>query len=322
MQFAARQRGLQQVARIHRAFRFARTDQGVHLVDEQDDLAFRALHLVEHGLEPFLELAAILRARDQAAHVERHQAAVLEAVGHVAIGDAQRKALRNRGLADARFADQRRVVLGPSREDLDRAADFLVAPDHRVQLALACRFREVAGILLHRVIGVLGPGAVRRAATAKGRDRCFQRLRRHVRGLERLPRRRRGGERQRDEHPLDRHIGIAALRRDLLGGIEYAHGIVVEAGRLLRPAARNGRDLGERLVHFGKRDRSRATRALDQPGCHALAVFQQSLEQMLGRNPLVAIADGNGLRRLQKALGAVGEFLEVHDANVLLMPKR
>jgi hypothetical protein len=66
-------------------------------------------------------------------------------------------------------------------QHLDGAADFLVAADHRVELALARRFGEVAGILLQRVIGVLGPGAVRRAATAKGRDRCFQRLRRHVR---------------------------------------------------------------------------------------------------------------------------------------------
>jgi hypothetical protein len=107
----------------------------VHLVDEQDDLAFRALHFVEHGLEAFLELAAILRARDQRAHVERHQAAVLEAVGHVAIGDAQREAFGNRGLAHAGFADQRRVVLGAARQDLDGAADFLVAADHRIELA-------------------------------------------------------------------------------------------------------------------------------------------------------------------------------------------
>ena len=42
MQFAARQRRLQQVGGIHRAFRLAGADQGVHLVDEEDDLAFGA----------------------------------------------------------------------------------------------------------------------------------------------------------------------------------------------------------------------------------------------------------------------------------------
>jgi hypothetical protein len=43
VQFAARQGGLQQVRGIHRAFRCARADQGVHLVDEQDDLASACL---------------------------------------------------------------------------------------------------------------------------------------------------------------------------------------------------------------------------------------------------------------------------------------
>ena len=39
VQFAARQRRLQQVRRIHRAVGLAGADQRVHLVDEQDDAA-------------------------------------------------------------------------------------------------------------------------------------------------------------------------------------------------------------------------------------------------------------------------------------------
>ena len=39
VQFAARQRRLEQVRRIHRAVGLAGTDQGMHLVDEQDDAA-------------------------------------------------------------------------------------------------------------------------------------------------------------------------------------------------------------------------------------------------------------------------------------------
>ena len=102
------------------------------------------MHLVEHALQPLLELAAIFRAGDQRAHVEREQALVLDAVGHVAVGDAQRQALGDRGLADAGLADQHRIVLGPAGEHLDGAADFLVAADDRVELALARRLGEVA----------------------------------------------------------------------------------------------------------------------------------------------------------------------------------
>ena len=41
VQLAARQRRLQHVGGVHRAFGLAGADQRVHLVDEQDDLALR-----------------------------------------------------------------------------------------------------------------------------------------------------------------------------------------------------------------------------------------------------------------------------------------
>ena len=54
----------------------ARADDGVQLVDEGDDLAAGVLDLLEHGLEPLLELAAELRPRDHRAEVEADQALV------------------------------------------------------------------------------------------------------------------------------------------------------------------------------------------------------------------------------------------------------
>jgi hypothetical protein len=70
VQLAAGQRGLQHVARIHGAFGLSRTDHGMDLVDEQDDVAFLLGDIVQHRLEPFLELAAELRAGDQCRHVQ------------------------------------------------------------------------------------------------------------------------------------------------------------------------------------------------------------------------------------------------------------
>ena len=160
-------RRLEQVRRIHRAVGLAGADQRVHLVDEQDDAAIRRRDLVEHGLEPLLELAAVFRAGDQGAHVERKQLLVLEAFRHVAIEDAQRQALDDGGLADAGLADQHRVVLGAAGQHLDGAADFLVAADHRVELAVARRLRQVARVFLQRVIGVLGRLRIGGAALAQ-----------------------------------------------------------------------------------------------------------------------------------------------------------
>ena len=74
VQFAARERRLQEVGGVHRAVGLAGADQRVHLVDEQDDVAVRGLNFVEDGLQPLLELAAIFRAGDERAEVERQQA--------------------------------------------------------------------------------------------------------------------------------------------------------------------------------------------------------------------------------------------------------
>ena len=90
----------------------AGADDGVHLVDEGDDLAVGVGDLLEHGLEPLLELAAVLGAGDHRRQVERDEALVAERLGHVALDDALREALDDGGLADAGLADEHRVVLG------------------------------------------------------------------------------------------------------------------------------------------------------------------------------------------------------------------
>ena len=70
---------------------------------------------------------------------------VLERRGHVAGDDAQGEALDHRGLADAGLAGEDRVVLAAAHEDVDDLADFLVAADDGVDLALAGLFGQVDG---------------------------------------------------------------------------------------------------------------------------------------------------------------------------------
>ena len=97
-------------------------DDRVQLVHEQDDLALGLGDLLEHRLQAVLELAAVLRAGDQRADVERDDAPVAQRVGHVAGDDALGEALDDGRLAHARLADQHRVVLGaPARAPGSRA---------------------------------------------------------------------------------------------------------------------------------------------------------------------------------------------------------
>ncbi len=77
VQLASREHRLEQVRGVHGALGGAGTDDGVQLVDEQDDLALGVLDLLEHGLEALLELAAIFRAGNQCAEVERDDALLL-----------------------------------------------------------------------------------------------------------------------------------------------------------------------------------------------------------------------------------------------------
>ena len=135
-QLAAREHRLEHVAGVHRALGRAGADDGVQLVDERDDLALGVGDLLEHGLEPLLELAAVLRPGDHRAEVERDDALVLEPLGHVALDDAAGEALDDGGLADAGLADEHRVVLRAARQHLDDPADLVVAADDRVELAL------------------------------------------------------------------------------------------------------------------------------------------------------------------------------------------
>ncbi len=140
-QLAASERRLEQIGRVHGALGGAGADQGVELVDEEDDLAVGVHDLLEDGLEAVLELAAILGAGDEGAHVERDEPAAFEDFGHITRGDALGEALGHRGLADPGFADEHRVVLGPPGEDLHDAADLLVATDDRIELCRCGRAR-------------------------------------------------------------------------------------------------------------------------------------------------------------------------------------
>ena len=135
------------------------------------DLALRVGDLLEHGLQPLLELAAVLRAGDERAHVERDDPLVLEALGHVAADDAAGQAFDDGRLADAGLADEHRVVLRAAREHLDDAADLFVAADDRIELALARQLGEVAAVPLERLVRAFRilVGHALRAADARQR---------------------------------------------------------------------------------------------------------------------------------------------------------
>ena len=151
MQVATSERRLEDVASVHGALGGTRAHDGVELIDEQDDLTLGLLYLLEHGLQAVLELAAVLGAGDQRAHVELDEVAVAQRARHVAGHDTLGDALDDGRLADARLANEHGVVLGAAGQDLDGAANLVSTADDRVELAGAGKVADVATVLLQRL---------------------------------------------------------------------------------------------------------------------------------------------------------------------------
>ena len=110
VQLAARQHGLEQIARVHRTLALARTDDGVEFVDEENDAPVALFHLGEHRFQTLFKFASIFRPGHECTHIEREDRLVLEPLGYVTTENALRETLDNRRLADAGFADEHGIV--------------------------------------------------------------------------------------------------------------------------------------------------------------------------------------------------------------------
>jgi hypothetical protein len=121
----------------------AGTDDGVHLVDEENHLALVLGHFLEHLLHALLELAAILGAGHHGVDVEFDQTLVAQRLGHFTGDHALRQSFDDGGLADAGLTNQHRVVFLAPGQHLDGGLDLLRTADHRVELAVARHLGQV-----------------------------------------------------------------------------------------------------------------------------------------------------------------------------------
>jgi hypothetical protein len=258
----------------------------VELVHEDDDPALGLLDLLEDGLQPVLELAAVLRPRDQGADVERDHAPVAKRLRHVAGDDALREPLGDRRLADAGLADQHGVVLGPPREHLDHAPDLVVAADDGVELALLGELGEVAAEALECLVLVLGVRVGHAVRAAHLRERREDRVPRGAGALEdRRALGLRGGDREqqvlgRDELVIERRgLGLRRLEdaHELAGGPRLGGGRSADARQLVEPRVQLGADRVAGRAQLREQRR-------DDPAL----LLDQHREQVLGRDLGVA----------------------------------
>ena len=324
LQLTAGEHRLEDGGRVDGALGRTGADEGVDLVDEQDDVAAGA-DLLEDLLQPLLEVTAVAAAGDERAEVEGVELLVLEGLGHLAAHDVLGQALDDGGLADAGLADEDGVVLRAAREHLHDPLDLLLAPDDRVELALAGGVGEVAaelvedqragrGALGGAAVGGAGPGGRALLATLVARDQLDDLL----------------ADAGEVGAELDEHLGGDALaltdeaEEDVLG----ADVVVAELQRLAQAQLEDllgpGRErdvtgggllaLADDLLHLLADGLQRDAEALERLARHSLALVDEAEEDVLGPDVVVVEAPCLLLGEHDDAPCAVGEPFE-HGAS-------
>ncbi len=304
-QFTPGEERFDHVAGVHRPFRRAGADDRVQLVDERDDLAFRVGDLLEHGLQPFLELTAVLRAGDQRAHVEGDEALVLETLGNVAVGDAAGEAFDDGGLAHARLTDQHRVVLGASGEHLDDAPDLVVATDDGIDLAVASALGEILPVSLQRlelILGVLAGDAMRAAHVG---ERLQHLLTAHAEAVV-----------HRQQQVLDGEVVVLEVLLDLLGAVDDG---VELAGQVWFVAATGAGELGDRLVGLVLDHQRRLAELAEQCGDDRAVLTGDDGEHVIGGQLRVGVAARQVERGGERLLRLHGPLLGVERHRRILL---
>ena len=314
VQLAAREHRLEHVAGVHRPLGGAGADDRVQLVDEQQDPPLAGLDLLQHRLQPLLELAAVLGPRHQRAHVEGEDRLVLQPFRNVAADDPLRQPLDDRGLADPGVADQHGVVLGLARQDLHHPADLRVAADHRVELSAPRLGHQVAAVLLQCLVGGLRRGA----GHALGTTDLGQDLEDSVAVAAVLAEQVGGvgvgaGPEHREDEMLDRDVLVLEPLRFLLGGVQQLPERASDPELAARGAgSAYPRSAFERSLDRGPQGAGVDVGSRQQAWHEAVGLLEQREQQVRGVHLGVSVAQRLGLRVVQCLLALQGQAVGVH----------
>ncbi len=306
---ASRERRLQNVRRVDGAFRAARSDQSVHLIDEEDHIAGRD-HFRDDALDALLELAAVLGPGHDAGEVQCQEAAVLEGLRDGPAHDLLGEALHDGRLADAGLADEAGIVLGAPAEDAGDPADLVLPADHRIEPALGRKHGQVAAVLGQEVllrVGLLQVVLVGGRVLADRRQDLIIDLR----GM--------------DAHRLDQLAGHAAalrddreqqvLRADLLGVIALrlcggdVHDLLAPRGEAFVIEQRKVAGLDRQLPdHIRQPSHGDVVVQQDLRG-DAAPLFDQSLQEMLRSRVVLPVLSGCRFCECDRVFRDLGVFL-------------
>jgi len=284
----------------------------VNLVDEEDDFAFGARDFLQDRLEALFKFAAVFRACDERADIEADDPLAFQIFRHVAVDDPLGKTFHDGRLADARFADEYRIVLGAPGKHLHDTADFLVAADDRIERALAGQFVEVPGIAFQGLVFAFRIRIGHALIAADIDQHLENRVPRDAvlaQRFTRLPFLLLG---HRDQHVFGADVLVLELRR-------FRHGLVqqpVEPAAQIHLARAGTADAGL-FLQMGRQFLLYFLRGCAQfrQDCRGdgIGLLQKTREQMLRLDGLVSQSRGQRLRVLKRFLYFQCKFIKSHS---------
>ena len=149
LQLASGEHRLEDRGSVDGTFCDAGPDEGMKLVDEQDDVA-AGPDLLQDLLEPLLEVTPVATAGNERAQVQGVELLALQRLWDVVLHDLLGQPFDYGRLADARLTDEHRVVLRTPRQHLHDPLDLPITTDDGIELVLARQLGQVPAELVQQ----------------------------------------------------------------------------------------------------------------------------------------------------------------------------
>ena len=136
-------------------------------INEEDNLSVGVGHFIDNALETFLKFALIFCTGQQCAHVETEKLLVLQILRYIATNNTLCQAFNYGCFTRTWFTDEDRIILASATQDLQNAANLLVATNNGIEFTCAGFVHEVAGVFAQCLVSVLARSRVGFASTAQ-----------------------------------------------------------------------------------------------------------------------------------------------------------
>ena len=153
MQFTTCQHRFQHIARIQGTVRLAGTDDGVQLINKQNDLSVAILHIIQYGFQTFLKFTSVFCAGYQCAHIQCEDLLVLQSLRYITFYNTLCQSFHHGGLTNTGFTDQYRVILRLTGQNTHHITDLAVSSDDGIQLLVSRFLHQILTVFFQCIIG-------------------------------------------------------------------------------------------------------------------------------------------------------------------------